>query len=850
MQNILKNRVFRDLKENLLRYLAIGMLIILGMYIIISLIGAADTIILGVDKKAEENQMEDGQFRVFVPLTEAETKKLEEEGISLEAMFYLDFEEDGSVLRVFHNREKINLVDLDEGRAAQNDKEAVLEKRYCKEHDIQTGDSVEIGGTSFLIVGIGSVPDYDAPYRNLADSSVDSSQFGLAFVTKEAYAALYQSKNSGTSEEYVYSYRLNGKVTEEELKKELKALNVSKESIEDSYFLEYWEETAGQKEKFKDGIQELTDGSKRLNEALLELTSHNDELRGGTESLYKDSIRGYTEGVAEAEKGSKELYEGMRKFGDETEELLDTYLDVEISNLTYFMTAEDNPRIKASSDDQVINKVAGLIAGVIVMVLFTYVISVFVIHGIERESSVIGALYALGVKKRELLFHYLLLPVLVNFIAGIIGTVLGYSRFGVNVQMQDCYQYFSIPMLKTVYSPYLFVYGTVMPPAAAAMVNCLVIQKRLSKPVLSLIRNEEKGSRIHNINLGNMGFIGRFRIRQMLREARTAITVVLGMFISLLIMMMGIDCYVLCKHISRENKQDTTYEYMYTYKYPEKEVPDGGEACFAKTLRKEIFGYNLEVTLLGIDQDNPYFDIKVPEGKNKVILSSAMAQKYQLREGEKLILSEEEEEKDYAFTIEGVTQFSPGLYVFMDINSMRELFGESEEYYNVVFSDRELDIEPGRLYTVTSREEIARGSDVFVSLMMPMIYMLTIASALIFCVVMYLMMKVMIDRSAFSISLMKIFGYRTGEIRRLYLNGNFYIIAVGAAICLPLSKKVMDAMYPVLISNVACGMNLTFSWQLYLGIYGAIIAFYFIINQLLVRRLNQMVPADVLKNRE
>lgn len=800
MQNILKNRVFRDLKENLLRYLAIGMLIILGMYIIISLIGAADTIILGVDKKAEENQMEGGQFRVFVPLTDAETKKLEEEGISLEAMFYLDFEEDGSVLRVFQNRETINLVDLDEGRLAQNNKEAVLEKRYCQEHDIQIGDSVEIGGFSFLIVGIGSTPDYDAPYRNLADSSVDSGQFGIAFVTKEAYAALNQSKSSEKSEEYVYSYRLNGKLTEEELKKELKALEFSPETVEDPYFQEYWEETAGKKEQFKDGI--------------------------------------------------KELYEGMGKLDDETEELLDTYFDVDVSNLTYFMPAEDNPRIKASADDQVINKVAGLIAGVIVMVLFTYVISVFVIHGIERESSVIGALYALGVKKKELLLHYLLLPVIITFIAGIIGTALGYSRFGVNVQMQDCYQYFSIPILKTVYSPYLFVYGILMPPATAAIVNCLVIQKRLSKPVLSLIRNEAKGSRIHNINLGNMGFIGRFRIRQMLREARTAITVLLGMFISLLIMMIGIDCYVLCRHISRENKQDTRYEYMYTYKYPEKEVPDGGEACFAKTLKKEIFGYNLEVTLLGIDQDNPYFNIKVPEGKNKVILSSAMAQKYQLWEGEKLILSEEEEETDYAFTIEGVTQFSTGLYVFMDIDSMRELFGESEEYYNVVFSDHELDIEPGRLYATTSKKEIAKGSDVFVALMMPMIYMMTISSALIFGVVMYLMMKVMIDRSAFSISLIKIFGYRTGEIRKLYLNGNFYIIAVGAAICLPLSKKVMDAMYPVLISNIACGMNLTFSWQLYLGIYGAIIALYFIINQLLVRRLNQMVPADVLKNRE
>ena len=48
----------------------------------------------------------------------------------------------------------------------------------------------------------------------------------------------------------------------------------------------------------------------------------------------------------------------------------------------------------------------GLVAGVIVMILFTYVISVFVIHGIEKESSVIGALYALGVQQKDLILHY------------------------------------------------------------------------------------------------------------------------------------------------------------------------------------------------------------------------------------------------------------------------------------------------------------------------------------------------------------------------------------------------------------------------------------------------------------
>lgn len=909
MQNILKNRVFRDLKENLLRYLALGMLIILGMYIIISLVGAADTIIIGVDRKAEENRIEDGQFGVFIPLRDDEIEKLTEKGVSLEAMFYLDFEnKESNLLRVFQNRENINLIDLDEGRLAEGNKEAVLEKRYCIEHHINVGDSVEIGGITFLVVGIGSVPDYDAPYKNLSDSSVDSGQFGLAFVTKEAYAHLKETNNSEKSEEYVYSYRLNGKMTDEELKKELKKLQFSPEKVQDSYFQEYWDETAGKKEELQDGIKELTDGSKKLQEALEELNGHNSDLKEGTESIldsyldetyeglsaygltqelteenfenvleilkentenavlrlkiqsileqlkqvksYKDGIFEYTEGVEKTEDGSKDLYDGMKELQEETDEMLDAYFDVDVSNLTQFLKAEDNPRIKASADDQVINKLAGLIAGVIIMVLFTYVISVFVIHGIEKESSVIGALYALGVKKKELMVHYLMLPVVVTFVAGVIGTLIGYSKFGIDVQMQDCYDYYSLPVLSTIYSPYLIVYGIVMPPVAAAIVNCLVIQKRLSKPVLALIRNEVKGNKFHNINLGNMGFIGRFRIRQMLREARTGITVLFGMFISMLILMLGIDVYVMCEHISTENKQDTKYEYMYTYKYPEKKVPEGGEACFAKTLKKEIFGYNMEVTILGINQDNPYFDAKVTKGKDKVIISSAMAQKYQLDIGEQLILSDEEKEMNYAFTVEEITQYSTGLYVFMDIDSMRELFGEGEDYYNVVLSDHELDIESGRLYATTSKEEISKSSDVFVALMMPMIYMMTIVAALIFGVVMYLMMKVMIDRSAFSISLIKVFGYRTGEIRKLYLNGNFYIIAVGAAICLPLSKKAIDAMYPLLVSNVACGMNLTFSWQLYLGIYGCILILYFIINQLLVKRLDKMVPAEVLKNRE
>ena len=60
----------------------------------------------------------------------------------------------------------------------------------------------------------------------------------------------------------------------------------------------------------------------------------------------------------------------------------------------------------------------------------------------------------------------------------------------------------------------------------------------------------------------------------------------------------------------------------------------------------------------------------------------------------------------------------------------------------------------------------------------------------------------------------------------------------------------MDLLYPYMVSNVACGMNLKFDWQMYALILAAVIIVYFAINQILVYRIKNIVPAEVLKNRE
>lgn len=845
MQKVLRKRILRDLKENLFRYLALSALIIFVMYLIVSIVGAADTIIIGSEKQAEKNQLEDGQFGVFVPLTDTETEKLEKKGVRLEKQFYLDFGmEDHSTLRVYQNREEIDLIALEEGKLAQTEDEIVLEKRYCEEKDLHVGDSIILADATYKIVGIGSTPDYDAPLKQTSDTTADSSIFGTAFVTADTYDMLRKSGKSEKTEEYVYAYRLPGNLTNAQLKEELKKLEFSAEDVKDTYFQEYWDQTMGKKDDLENGINDLVDGANELRDGLSELQDYSDDLNDGADEIfdayldeankalkgygiqevtadnfetvlndyvnqsndpgarmvargarmqlqelksYVDGTKEYTDGAKEAADGSEELADGVRELKDNTDDIIDDIFDVDVSNMTYFLVAEDNPRVLGAAGDQEINKIGGLI---------------------------------------------------------------GFSKWGIGLQMQDCFGFFSLPVPAFEYTPYLIVYTFVMPALTAAIVNCLVIRKKLSRPVLSMLRKEQKASRIRDLNLGNMGFIARFRIRQMLREMRSAFAVVFGMFVSMLIVMMGLDIYVMCQNVNIENKADTKFAYMYTYKYPTEEVPDGGEEAFGKTLKKERLGYNLDVTLLGIHDDNPYFDAKVEDGKNKIVISTAVAQKYNVGEGDVFVLNDEETDTKYAFDIVGIAQYSSSLYIFMDIDSMRELFHEGSDYYNIVFSDKDLSIPSGRLYATTTKEDVEEASGIFIKMMWPMIYMLLGCSVIIFCVVMYLMMKVMIDRSSFHISLIKIFGYRTKEIGKLYLRGNFYLVAAGALICIPLAKACMDAIYPMLVANVCSGMNLTFSWQLYAGIYAAVILLYLLINQLLVGRLKKMVPAEVLKNRE
>ncbi len=315
MKRVLFKRYIRDIKKNFFRYFALFALIATCMFLVVAIVDSSYSIIEGTKVLQEEMRLEDCQVTLFNHFTDDEIKAIEDKGVTVESHSSFDYTlEDDTVLRIFANREKIDLVSYDEGREASKHGEIVLLNRYASENNIKTGDKIKLAGEDYTVAGIGSTVDYDAPYRKLSDTAIDSSVFGTAFVCDEDYDFLKKDKKSGT-EDVTYAFLLNNAMTSDELKQMIKDFKFDYKQVDDPYYKEMLEDTYGKRDEIEDGINDLVDGVDELYDGCVELADGVDELKDGTEE--------FREGMHELHDGSTELVDGVKEFKDGVDELDD-----------------------------------------------------------------------------------------------------------------------------------------------------------------------------------------------------------------------------------------------------------------------------------------------------------------------------------------------------------------------------------------------------------------------------------------------------------------------------------------------------------------------------------------------
>ena len=103
---------------------------------------------LGVMLKAynegfEKYKIEDGNFRIKKKITKSQRENIEKNGVTLYENFYLEEALDnGSTMRIFKNREKINLVCLMEGKLPEKAGEMAIDRMYADNNKISVGDTL------------------------------------------------------------------------------------------------------------------------------------------------------------------------------------------------------------------------------------------------------------------------------------------------------------------------------------------------------------------------------------------------------------------------------------------------------------------------------------------------------------------------------------------------------------------------------------------------------------------------------------------------------------------------------------------------------------------------------------
>ena len=152
---VLFRRIPRLLREDLFRNLMLMLLMIAGMSVVLGGAIGNDAIINTNQEMRDVSELESGHFTLFDKADDDTLNKIKDKDIRTEEQFYCDFNAgQDRTLRVFRNREAIDLICLCSGEKAVKDDEIVLEKHYAEKQSYRLGDTVTVSEKKFKITGM------------------------------------------------------------------------------------------------------------------------------------------------------------------------------------------------------------------------------------------------------------------------------------------------------------------------------------------------------------------------------------------------------------------------------------------------------------------------------------------------------------------------------------------------------------------------------------------------------------------------------------------------------------------------------------------------------------------------
>ena len=797
MKNPLRKRLPRELKGELGKYLVVFILMVASIGFVSGFLVADNSMLIAYNEGFEKYNIEDGNFRTAEQVHKTQREEIEALGVKLYDNYYVEEPLDnGSTMRFFKNRQQVDKVCLMKGELPARTGEIAIDRMYADNNNLSVGDTLRSGKRTWKITGLVALSDYSCLFQNNNDSMFDAVKFGVSVVTEEEFDSLEQEKL-----QYNYSWIYDEKPKTEKEEKEV----------------------------------------------------------------------------------SEDLMEDMGK----------------IVTLEAFVPRYLNQAITFTGDDMGGDKAMMIMLLYIIMVIMAFVFGITISNTIRKEAGVIGTLRASGYTRQELILHYMTLPVLVTFVGALIGNILGYTVLK-DVCADMYYGSYSLPTYVTVWNGEAFGPTTLVPVVIMLVVNYGVLRHKLKLSPLKFLRRDLSGRKQKRaIYLSpKMKIFSRFRLRVIFQNMSNYMVLFIGILFANLLLMFGLLLPSALSHYQVEIQNNMLAKYQYMLQVPVSAVSgnkfDGliSQLEFYMDSRtdnedaEEFSAYSLntlpgkykseEVLLYGIEPDSRYVTIdfnntkdKKDEAVNKekadnkntanaekesaaVYISSAYADKFLLHVRDTITLKEKYEKEKYSFKIAGVYGYTAALCVFMPRSELNDIFDLGEDYYSGYFSDTELtDIKSqyiGSVVDLDALTKISRQLDVSMGSMMGMVNGFAI---MIYMVLIYLLSKIIIEKNAQSISMVKILGYTNGEISRLYILSTSMVVVFCLLVSLPIETAVMKVLFrEMMLSSISGWITLWIDPMIYVQMFAAGIITYRIVALLEFRRVKNIPMDEALKNVE
>lgn len=638
-------------------------------------------------KQLNEGKIEDGQFTTIQPLSDTLKNKLEDENVKIYECFNMELSSgQGKKLKAFKKRNDINKEQVLKGRLPEQFGEVALSGNYARANGIRVQDTIQLEGTSWLVTGLVSLPDYSSLLRNRDDLVMDTGYYGICLLNEKGFDSFLNIPHN-----YTYAYR-------------------TKEDLD--------------KKQSRDQLKTLV---KKINQ----------------ENMTLDGV-----------------------------------------------IRQDNHCITYIMDDMEGDVPTMMTAMVILFIALAFISAVQMKSLVEKEAPVIGTLLASGYMKKELLGTYMLTPLILSLGACVVGNIIAYS-FAYKKYVSFYYQSFDLPNFQLTLNLRSFLLTCIIPLSICLVVNYLVISRSLQITPLNFLRGSlRKEKKKSKINLSPFSFLTKCRIRLLLDNKLNVSALLLGIFLSNLLLIFGLSVKPIFYQYAQNMKDTMQYNYTYLVKAEEKDL----RAEKATILPVELVDKDdKKVQIYGVDKTSKY-QIKGWDSLNEdeLVVSRGFVKRFSYKIGDRIDIREPYNNEVISLHIKSIADENSLFQLFTRREYLNKIVDKNPEYLNAYFSDQNLRLPTENIVTVVDKQDMTKFMEHFLDgfgVVFDMLFYMGVGFSMI---VTAIVIGLIVEKSRVSISYLKILGFKDQEISRIYVYGVLLLIVIFQFLIIPVLKPIMQ----------------------------------------------------------